>query len=448
MAQYASYMAGTQYNPADMMQREDDWVNPGVISLSDLIITPGSGLTVSVSGSILGGIGGNAWLPMGYRFYNDAAQVVALATSNATNPRIDLIVAAVDTAQSPYVATIKAITGTPAASPVAPSIPGTLIGIVLGQVAVAANATTISAGNITDLRVVSSLKGVPSQTDFNAHLADSTYQVATGTATAITITTGTLVNGYAKTFIAGFTDSASAKTINGKPFYKPGTTTSPGTIAGKAYTVWYDTASGGRFFIKASAEGTAVVANVLAGTTFSNDTDTGLAGTMPDRTFATNGAGAYQITTNKKADGIGSLTVQPLPGYYNGVANASGYGEVLVAEPNLLVANILSGMSMFGLVGTGTNAKRTASGIATTSGSMLTISGLTFTPKHITIIPTLISNWSANGITYDANATTNYFKDGSVVTLVTTNSGHINATGFSLYCAWGGANNLSWFASE
>ena len=105
---------------------------------------------------------------------------------------------------------------------------------------------------------------------------------AGGTATAITVdaTSFLLVQGGKLAFIASANNNGSATTINGLPLYKPNTTTAPKLIAGKMYTVWYDTASGGRFFLQASAEGTAVAGDVLAGKTFSNDDDTAIVGTL------------------------------------------------------------------------------------------------------------------------------------------------------------------------
>jgi len=112
------------------------------------------------------------------------------------------------------------------------------------------------------------------------HQADYVYQVADGTATAITLTISeTLVDGLPVTFIASANNSGVATTINTKPLYKPNTTDSPNLVTGKAYTVWYNL-SDDCFFIKASAEGNAVAGDVLAGTTFSNDNDTGLPGTL------------------------------------------------------------------------------------------------------------------------------------------------------------------------
>jgi len=113
-------------------------------------------------------------------------------------------------------------------------------------------------------------------------LADTLYQLATGTGTAITLTLPTLVNLYTKTFIASADNSGSATTINSKPLYKPNTVIAPNLTTGKAYTVWYNLASD-CFFLKASAEGDATVADVLAPKTFSNGDDTGLIGAMVDR---------------------------------------------------------------------------------------------------------------------------------------------------------------------
>ncbi|WP_242976404.1 hypothetical protein [Clostridium diolis] len=114
--------------------------------------------------------------------------------------------------------------------------------------------------------------------EHDTHLSDIVYQTVGGSATAITLTIkGSLVNGYPMTFIASSNNGGAATTINGKKLYKPGTTTSPNLTAGKAYTVWYNS-TGDCFFIKASAEGTALAKDVRKNTTFSNDNDTGIVG--------------------------------------------------------------------------------------------------------------------------------------------------------------------------
>ena len=110
------------------------------------------------------------------------------------------------------------------------------------------------------------------------------YPTATGTGTAIAVTTGyfELVAGRSLTFIASANNSGAATTLNAdgtgaKNLYKPNTTDAPTIISGKAYTVWYN---GTSFFVKASAEGDAVAGDVIKDKTFSNDEDTGITGTL------------------------------------------------------------------------------------------------------------------------------------------------------------------------
>lgn len=103
---------------------------------------------------------------------------------------------------------------------------------------------------------------------------------SSGSANAITLPFAPLTHGNLITFIASNNNNGADTTINGVRLYKPGGTTAPTLIAGKAYTVWYNSGVGGSFFIKASAEGTASADKVLAGYTFSNDADTGLTGTL------------------------------------------------------------------------------------------------------------------------------------------------------------------------
>jgi hypothetical protein len=79
----------------------------------------------------------------GKRFAPTAGNVTITAAS-ATNPRIDVI----------YVTSagaLSVVTGTAAASPVAPAVPAS--GVKLAEVTVPANAATIVAGNIADKRV-------------------------------------------------------------------------------------------------------------------------------------------------------------------------------------------------------------------------------------------------------------------------------------------------------
>jgi hypothetical protein len=169
----------------------------------------------------------------------------------------------------------------------------------------------------------------------DTQLSDFVYQTAGGTGTALTVTIkGTLVNGYPITFIESANNGGAATTINGKKLYKPGTTTAPNLIAGKAYTVWYNQA-GDCFFIKASAEGDAVAANVLAGKKFSNDNDTGLVGTL-DLSNLVSGNIKSGVTIN----GVSGKSSVVDTADSNAVAGQILNGQTAYVNGNKIVGNI------------------------------------------------------------------------------------------------------------
>jgi hypothetical protein len=179
-------------------------------------------------------------------------------------------------------------------------------------------------------------------TDIKARVALTNNQVevktAGGTATAVTLSDfglGGYFTGLKVTFIASADNGGEATTINidgkgAKSIYKPASVIAPNFKAGRAYTIYY---SGTSFFWQASAEGNAVVADVLASKTFSNDDDTGLVGTMPNR-------GAVAITPSASAQAIQA-------GYHNGSGS--------VAAVVVPVANVLTGTTIAGQAGTMVN---------------------------------------------------------------------------------------------
>lgn len=90
-----------------------------------------------------------------YTIINDATMNLAIAASSPTNPRKDAVVGRVRDAifsGANNDADIVVVTGTPAASPVLPALPSNAL--LLAEVNVAANATTVVTGNITDRRVL------------------------------------------------------------------------------------------------------------------------------------------------------------------------------------------------------------------------------------------------------------------------------------------------------
>lgn len=119
-----------------------------------LAVTPGSGLSVNVASGAIVIPAPNA-AQGGYTVYNDGVLGLGLAAASASNPRIDLLIARV---ADPFYYSggdgqpaIKVITGSAASSPTIPPIPSTEGAyVVLKQIAVPANATALTAGQITD----------------------------------------------------------------------------------------------------------------------------------------------------------------------------------------------------------------------------------------------------------------------------------------------------------
>lgn len=86
-----------------------------------------------------------------YDVLNDATISLTIAASDPTNPRIDVVYVAVQDSfysGSNNQAIAGVVTGTPAVTPVAPSVP--VNAVALAQVTVPANATSITNGNIAN----------------------------------------------------------------------------------------------------------------------------------------------------------------------------------------------------------------------------------------------------------------------------------------------------------
>lgn len=141
----------------DRLTTQALWATTGIISPSSLAITANSPVGMSVlAASGWAAIVGTIQPNMGtYVAYNDATVTLTIAAANPSNPRIDLVCMTVN--DSYYTGAtdnvvLQVVTGTPGTSPVAPALPANSIS--LATVAVAAAATSINNGNITDQRVV------------------------------------------------------------------------------------------------------------------------------------------------------------------------------------------------------------------------------------------------------------------------------------------------------
>ena len=138
----------------------------GTRASSELAVTaqgsPNMSVNASAGGAYIVNDGGsNRGI---YSVHNDGTVVINITTAHATLARRDLIVATVRDAQyaggsSDWL--LQVVTGTPNASPVDPTVPSN--SITLARIAVAASASSITNGNITDLRATAQFEKVAFQ---------------------------------------------------------------------------------------------------------------------------------------------------------------------------------------------------------------------------------------------------------------------------------------------
>lgn len=135
----------------------------GIVDVGGYAVTPNGTPNMSVNvaagrawvpGSQVSNVGGYSFNTQGLYFaLNDATVNLAISAANPTNPRIDLVV--LQALDQEYSGTnnlvqLAVVAGTAAASPAAPAAPSN--SLVLAQVYVAANATSVTSSNITDYR--------------------------------------------------------------------------------------------------------------------------------------------------------------------------------------------------------------------------------------------------------------------------------------------------------
>jgi hypothetical protein len=149
--------AGSYPAQYDRLTAQALWATTGIIGSSSLAITANSpaGMSVRVATG-WAAIVGTTTTNMGvYTIFNDAQDTLTITTADPTNPRIDLVCATVRDAfysGANNDVIFQVIAGTPAGSPVAPSLPANSIS--LATVAVGAAVTQINTGNITDTRTL------------------------------------------------------------------------------------------------------------------------------------------------------------------------------------------------------------------------------------------------------------------------------------------------------
>jgi hypothetical protein len=172
----------------DRLTTQALWATTGIIKSTSLAVTQNSpaGLSVLVA-SGWAAIVGTTQSNMGtYVGYNDATTTLSITTADPTNPRIDLVCMTVQDAYytgSLNDVILQVVAGTPAGSPVAPSLPANSIS--LATVAVGAGATSITNANITDTRVAVTTN-IPESGDISAVVA-GTGLSGGGTSGSVTV---------------------------------------------------------------------------------------------------------------------------------------------------------------------------------------------------------------------------------------------------------------------
>lgn len=178
----------------DRLTTQALWATTGIINSSSLAVTQNSpvGMSVLVASGWAAVLGTEQSNMGAYVVYNDATATLGITTADPTNPRIDLVCATVRDAYYSGAfndVILQVVAGTPAGSPVAPSLPANSIS--LATVAVAAGASSITNANITDTRVAVTTN-IPESGDISSVTAGNGLSGG-GSSGAVTLTINTAI---------------------------------------------------------------------------------------------------------------------------------------------------------------------------------------------------------------------------------------------------------------
>lgn len=145
-----------EYNGAHLGLPYRDWVREGVLGSGDMVVSQrgaGPNMSVDVAAGVAWVLGDSASLQPTYRCMNDATVNLAVDAAHGSLDRVDLVAAEVRDAAFSGVSTdwrLLVITGTPHSSPTPPAVPASTL--PLAFVSVPASATSVTDGDITDVR--------------------------------------------------------------------------------------------------------------------------------------------------------------------------------------------------------------------------------------------------------------------------------------------------------
>jgi hypothetical protein len=208
--------AGSYPAQYDRLTAQALWATTGIIGSSSLAVTQNSpaGMSVRVA-SGWAAIVGTTTSNMGvYTIFNDATDTLTITTADPTNPRIDLVCATVRDAYYSGAnndVIFQVIAGTPAGSPVAPSLPANSIS--LATVAVGAAVTQINTANITDTRV-NVTTNIPESGDISSVTAGAGL-TGGGSSGAVTLAASVATNPQTgTTYTLALTDNGKLVTLS------------------------------------------------------------------------------------------------------------------------------------------------------------------------------------------------------------------------------------------
>lgn len=162
---FTSQAGDRVYDASDFARRFKDIIRDGVVVDGGGVLTTQNQVTV-VGGNMQTRVNLGKSIVQGYTVEVYTAQeVVTHATADALNPRIDRVVVEISVT-SGRIGAIKIVQGTPAASPVAPSLTrnSDVYQLSLARVLIGTGVTVLTNGNITDERPDPALCGLANVT--------------------------------------------------------------------------------------------------------------------------------------------------------------------------------------------------------------------------------------------------------------------------------------------